>query len=165
MAKKKRARPRRVKRDVYEARLEELHIELVKLQYWVKQQGLRVVLVFEGRDAAGKGGMIRRITERVNPSGARGGAARAHRSPAHQMYIQRYVAHLPAAGEIVIFDRSWYNRPGVERVMGFCTEARAAIFSRAPVRGSSSNRHHLDQVLVLDVSEEEQEKRFRQRIV
>src|SRR6187200_1204992 len=113
----------RVKRQVYETRMAELNLELVRMQYWVKQQGLKVVLIFEGRDAAGKGGTIKRLTAPLNPRGA---SVVALLAPSDRertyWYFQRYVAHLPAAGEIVILDRSWYNRGGVERVMGFCTE-------------------------------------------
>src|ERR1700753_2616916 len=107
-------------RKEYEAELTRLDLELVKLQYWIKQSGERVVLIFEGRDAAGKGGTIKRIIEPLNPRGARvvalGTPSDRERT---QWYFQRYVAHLPAAGELVLFDRSWYNRAGVERVMGF----------------------------------------------
>jgi polyphosphate kinase 2 len=116
----------------YERQLARLHTELVKLQYWVKQKGLRIVLVFEGRDAAGKGGTIKRIVEPLNPRGctvvALGTPSDRERT---QWYFQRYVAHLPAAGEIVVFDRSWYNRAGVERVMGFCTDLEYREFLRS----------------------------------
>src|SRR4051795_11127423 len=113
----------RVKRDVYETRMAELNLELVRLQYWVKQEGLKVVLIFEGRDAAGKGGTIKRLTEPLNPRGATVVALPAPSDRERtQWYFQRYAAHLPAAGEIVIFDRSWYNRGGVKRVLGFCTD-------------------------------------------
>jgi len=112
----------RLKRKEYESQMTKLQAELCKLQAWVKYKGLRVIVVFEGRDAAGKGGTIRAITERVSPRVFR---LVALPTPSDreksQMYIQRYVQHFPAAGEIVIFDRSWYNRAGVERVMGFCT--------------------------------------------
>ena len=122
----------RLKRADYEARLAELDLELVKLQYWVKHQGLKVVLIFEGRDAAGKGGTIKRLTEPLNPRGA---AVVALPAPSDrektQWYFQRYVAHLPAAGEIVILDRSWYNRGGVERVLGFCTDEEYREWLRA----------------------------------
>jgi polyphosphate kinase 2 (PPK2 family) len=116
----------------YEKEMKALQIELVKLQYWVKHTGLKVVLVFEGRDAAGKGGTIKRITEGLNPRGCR---VVALGTPSDRektrWYFQRYVAHLPSAGEIVIFDRSWYNRAGVEHVMGFCTDGEYAEFMRA----------------------------------
>ena len=103
-----------------------LHVELVKLQEWVKHKGLKVCIVFEGRDGAGKGGTIKAITERVSPRVFRVVALPAPTErEKSQMYVQRYLPHLPAAGEVVIFDRSWYNRAGVERVMGFCTEEQA----------------------------------------
>jgi polyphosphate kinase 2 (PPK2 family) len=125
-------RGRTMSKGDYEKEMKRLQIELVKLQYWVKHEGLKVVLVFEGRDAAGKGGMIKRLTEGLNPRGCR---VVALGTPSDrektQWYFQRYVAHLPSAGEIVIFDRSWYNRAGVERVMGFCTDAEYAEFMRA----------------------------------
>ena len=116
----------------YEKRLRKLHVELVKLQEWVKRQGLKVCIVFEGRDGAGKGGTIKALTERVSPRVFR---VVALPTPTEreksQMYIQRYAAHWPAAGEVVIFDRSWYNRAGVERVMGFCTEEQSKKFLSA----------------------------------
>ena len=122
----------RVKRAVYEERMAELHLELVRMQYWVKQQGLKVVLIFEGRDAAGKGGTIKRLTEPLNPRGATVVALPAPTErESTQWYFQRYVAHLPAAGEMVIFDRSWYNRGGVERVLGFCTKQEHAEWLRS----------------------------------
>jgi polyphosphate kinase 2 len=157
---------KRVKRDVYEARLGELSLELVRLQYWVKQQGLRIVLIFEGRDAAGKGGTIKRLTEPLNPRGATVVALPAPTERERtQWYFQRYVAHLPAAGEIVIFDRSWYNRGGVERVLGFCTKDEynewlrsCPEFERMLVRSG---------IIVLkywfSVSDAEQERRFQER--
>src|SRR5271168_1867532 len=113
---------RTLKRAKFERELKKLHVELVKLQEWVRQTGAKVVVVFEGRDAAGKGGVIKRITERVSPRVFRVVALPApSEREKTQMYIQRYLPHLPAAGEVVLFDRSWYNRAGVERVMGFCT--------------------------------------------
>src|SRR5262245_49763687 len=119
----------KLKRKDYEEELETLHVELVNLQEWVKLKGLKVCIVFEGRDGAGKGGTIKAITERVSPRVFR---VVALPSPTEreksQMYAQRYLPHLPAAGEIVIFDRSWYNRAGVERVMGFCTEQQVKEF-------------------------------------
>jgi polyphosphate kinase 2 len=139
----------------------------VKLQYWVKHKGLRVVLVFEGRDAAGKGGTIKRVTECLNPRGCR---VVALGTPSDrektQWYFQRYVAHLPAGGEIVIFDRSWYNRAGVERVMGFCSDAEYEEFMRAcPEFERMLVRSG---IVVLkywfSVSDEEQERRFQGRI-
>jgi polyphosphate kinase 2 len=119
----------RLKRKEYEKKLRELHVELVKLQEWVKREGKKVCVVFEGRDGAGKGGVIKAITERVSPRVFRvvAMAAPTEREKS-QMYVQRYLPHLPSGGEIVIFDRSWYNRAGVERVMGFCTEDEAKGF-------------------------------------
>jgi len=109
-------------RDEYEKTKKELQIELLKLQKWVKETGQRVVILFEGRDAAGKGGTIKRIMEHLNPRGARVVALdKPTEKEAGQWYFQRYIQHLPTAGEMVLFDRSWYNRAGVERVMGFCT--------------------------------------------
>jgi len=116
-------------RKEYELELVRLQIEMLKLQLWVKEHGERLVIVFEGRDAAGKGGAIRRFTEHVNPRGARIVALPAPTEVERsQWYLQRYVAHLPAGGEIVFFDRSWYNRAGVERVMGYATEAEVEQF-------------------------------------
>jgi len=150
----------------YERHLAQLHIELVKLQYWVKKQGLRVVLLFEGRDAAGKGGTIKRIVEPLNPRGctvvALGTPSDRERT---QWYFQRYVAHLPAAGEIVIFDRSWYNRAGVERVMGFCSDLEyreflrsCPEFERMLVRSGITLLKYW-----FSVSDAEQERRFQRR--
>src|ERR687894_2342531 len=125
------ASPSKLKRKEYEREMARLQLELVKLQHWVKHAGLRVVLVFEGRDAAGKGGVIKRIVEPLNPRGATivalGTPSDRERT---QWYFQRYINHFPAAGEIVLFDRSWYNRAGVERVMGFCTPKQHAEFIR-----------------------------------
>lgn len=152
---------------LYETELLRLQNELVKLQEWVKREGLKVVVVFEGRDAAGKGGVIKRITEPLNPRVARVVAlpAPTERELA-QWYFQRYVPHLPAAGEIVIFDRSWYNRAGVERVMGFCTEAQVEEFFRdAPEFERMLVRSGI--ILVkywFSVSDEEQDRRFQARI-
>jgi len=112
----------RLSTAVYERELRKLQIELVKLQLWIKERGLKVAVIFEGRDAAGKGGTIKRLTETLNPRIVRVVALPvATEKEKTQWYFQRYVAHLPAAGEMVVFDRSWYNRAGVERVMGFCT--------------------------------------------
>jgi polyphosphate kinase 2 (PPK2 family) len=112
----------RLGRASYEAQKRDLQIELLKLQRWTKESGSRLMVVFEGRDAAGKGGAIKRFTENLNPRGARVVALeKPTEKEQTEWYLQRYVAHLPAAGEIVLFDRSWYNRAGVERVMGFCT--------------------------------------------
>lgn len=125
------AKDGRLRKKVYEAELERLQVELVKLQEHVKAEGLRVVVIFEGRDAAGKGGVIKRISERTNPriirTVALGTPSDREKT---QWYFQRYVPHLPAAGEIVLFDRSWYNRAGVERVMGFATEEQVEEFFR-----------------------------------
>ena len=157
---------KRVKRDVYESRMAELQIELVRLQYWVKQQGLRVVLIFEGRDAAGKGGTIKRVTEPLNPRGATVVALPAPSDRERtQWYFQRYVTHLPAAGEIVIFDRSWYNRGGVERVLGFCTPEEHAEWMRSC---PEFERMLVRAGIILikywfSVSDAEQERRFQER--
>ena len=151
----------------YAKELARLQVELSHLQAWVKKSGARIVIIFEGRDAAGKGGVIKRITERVSPRVFRVVALPAPTDREKtQIYIQRYVQHLPAGGEIVIFDRSWYNRPGVERVMGFCSEKQARRFlEQAP--GFEATLVESGITLLkyfLDVSEEEQERRFRQRI-
>lgn len=113
----------KLRNDIYEKELARLQAELVKLQYWIKEKGLKVAVIFEGRDAAGKGGVIKRITEPLNPRNARVVALqKPTEKERNQWYFQRYVKHLPTAGEMVLFDRSWYNRAGVERVMGFCTD-------------------------------------------
>ena len=133
----------------------------------MKASGARIVIIFEGRDAAGKGGVIKRLTERVSPRVFRVVALPAPTDREKtQMYIQRYLAHLPAAGEVLIFDRSWYNRPGVERVMGYCTEEQARRFLELAPRFEAAIVESGVQILkyFLDVSEEEQERRFRQRI-
>jgi polyphosphate kinase 2 len=151
----------------YEEELERLQGELVKLQYWVVEKGLRVVIVFEGRDAAGKGGVIKRITERVSPRVFR---VVALPSPTErektQVYIQRYMNHLPAAGEVVMFDRSWYNRLGVEKVMGFCSNDEYERFLR---ECPAIEQFFIDEGVILikywfDVGMEEQAKRFQGRI-
>ena len=135
----------------YERELARLHVELVKLQQWVVHKGLKVCIVFEGRDGAGKGGTIKAITERVSPRVFRVVALPAPTErEKSQMYVQRYIPHLPAAGEIVIFDRSWYNRAGVERVMGFCTEEQVKRFlGLAPGgrKGDHRIRHHPAEIL------------------
>src|SRR5213596_2781788 len=119
----------KLKRKKYEKELRRLQAELCRLQEWVKHKGLRIIIVFEGRDGAGKGGTIRAITERVSPRVFRLVALPAPSDrEKSQMYIQRYMAHFPAGGEIVIFDRSWYNRAGVEHVMGFCSEDEHETF-------------------------------------
>jgi polyphosphate kinase 2 len=121
--------PARMKRAVYEQELERLQVELVHLQQWIVASGTKVCIVFEGRDGAGKGGVIKRITERVSPRVFRVVALPAPTERERtQMYLQRYVPHFPAGGEVVIFDRSWYNRAGVERVMGFCTPEQTERF-------------------------------------
>ena len=153
-------------RRIYFRELFRLQGELVKLQDWVKNTGHKVVILFEGRDAAGKGGVIKRITQRLNPRVARVAALPAPNDRERtQWYFQRYVAHLPAAGEIVLFDRSWYNRAGVERVMGYCTEEEARAFlKQAPVFEKMLVD---DGVLLfkywLTVDQAEQEERFAER--
>jgi polyphosphate kinase len=153
-------------RAFYEEELKRLQFELVRLQYWVKERGQRIVIIFEGRDAAGKGGMIKRLTEPLNPRGVRLVAlGKPSDTEQTQWYFQRYVEHLPAAGEIVIFDRSWYNRAGIEHVMGFCSDDEYWEFMRACPE--------FERLLVgagihlikywLSVSDEEQERRFQER--
>jgi polyphosphate kinase len=154
-------------KHMYEDELAKLQVELVKLQEWIKYKGLRVVVLFEGRDAAGKGGSIKRITESLNPRVCRVVALGVPTEKEKtQWYFQRYVPHLPAAGEMVLFDRSWYNRAGVERVMGFCTEAEYWDFLRScPSFETMLIRSGI--VLIkywFSVSDKEQEKRFIQRI-
>jgi polyphosphate kinase 2 len=156
----------KIDKKFYDKELERLQLELVKFQYWIKKQNLRVCLVFEGRDAAGKGGTIKRIHSPLNPRGARVIAlSKPSSTEQSQWYFQRYIQHLPAAGEIVIFDRSWYNRAGVERVMGFCTEAEHEEFMRAcPDFERMLVRSGI--ILIkywITVDEEEQELRFRER--
>ena len=159
--------PGKLKRKVYETELARLQVELVKLQEWIKQEGLKVVVIFEGRDAAGKGGVIKRITQSLNPRICRivalGTPTEREQT---QWYFQRYVPHLPAGGEMVLFDRSWYNRAGVERVMGFCTEDEYREFLRSC---PEFERMLVRSGLVLikywfSVSDEEQERRFQARI-
>ena len=131
---------KKMKRKPYEKELARLEIELVKLQEWIKAEGLRVVVVFEGRDSAGKGGVIKRITRRLNPRVVHVVALPTPTDrEKSQYYLQRYIPHLPAAGEMVLFDRSWYNRLGVERVMGFCTEEEYQRFSCSARRSSSAS--------------------------
>ncbi len=166
-AKNKPSKGAKLSRKDYEAEIEKLHAELVKLQYWVTTKGLKVVVVFEGRDAAGKGGVIKRITERVSPRVFRVVALPApSEREKTQLYFQRYFNHFPAAGEIVIFDRSWYNRAGVERVMGFCSRQEYERFLRDP---PEYERAMVDEGIILikywfDVGMDEQERRFRARI-
>src|ERR1700722_19265936 len=151
----------KLERKKFESALEKLHVELVKLQLWVKHKGLKVAIIFEGRDAAGKGGIIKRITERVSPRVFRVIALPAPTErEKSQMNIQRYVPHLPAAGEIVIFDRSWYNRALVERVMGFCTqEELRKFFAYTPAVEKAIVASGVTLLKYwLEVSEEEQTK-------
>jgi polyphosphate kinase 2 len=162
-----RAERHKIANDVYEQELARLQIELVKMQEWVKHRGLRVCVVFEGRDAAGKGGVIKRITESLNPRICR---VVALSSPSERertsWYFQRYVAHLPSAGEIVLFDRSWYNRAGVEHVMGFCSDEEYNEFLRScPEFEQMLIRSGI--ILVkywFSVSDAEQERRFQSRM-
>jgi len=158
---------KRMKRKKYEKELHRLQVELVSLQEWVKQSGARICIVFEGRDTAGKGGTIKALTERVSPRVFRVVALPApSEREKSQLYVQRYISHFPAAGEVVIFDRSWYNRAGVERVMGFCTPQETEAFLQlAPV---------IERVMVdsgiqlikywLEVNREEQTERLESRI-
>ena len=157
----------KVDNEYYEQELERLQLELVKQQEFIRARGLKVVVIFEGRDAAGKGGAIQRITEALNPRAARVVALAAPTDrEKSQWYFQRYVAHLPAAGEMVLFDRSWYNRAGVERVLGFATEEEQAEFLRSC---PEFERQLVRSGIVLlkywfSVSDEEQEKRFQARL-
>jgi polyphosphate kinase 2 len=156
-----------VDKKFYISELSRLQVELVKLQEWVRIKGLKVVIIFEGRDAAGKGGVIKRITDSLNPRICRIVALPAPTEREKtQWYFQRYVAHLPAAGEIVLFDRSWYNRAGVERVMGFCSEEEHSEFLRS---GPEFERMLVRSGIILikywfSVSNKEQELRFQARI-
>lgn len=157
----------RLDRRLYEQELARLQVELVKMQYWIKQVGTRLILVFEGRDAAGKGGTIKRITEPLNPRGcnvvALGTPSDRQRT---QWYFQRYAEHFPAAGEIVLFDRSWYNRGGVEKVMGFCTPVQVEEFYQScPEFERMLVRSGITLIKYwFSVSDEEQEARFRSRL-
>ena len=157
----------KLKSKIYEKELRRLHVELVKLQEWAVHTGAKICVIFEGRDGAGKGGVIKAITERVSPRVFRVAALPAPTErEKSQMYIQRYVPHLPAGGEIVIFDRSWYNRAGVERVMGFCTDEQAKRFLDT-VPGMEKSIVESGIILLkywLEVSEEEQTKRLASRI-
>jgi polyphosphate kinase 2 len=160
-------KPGKMKRKEHEREMAKLQVELVKLQRWVVQEGLRAIIVFEGRDAAGKGGTIKRIRERVSPRVFRHVALpKPTEREKSEMYIQRYIAHFPAAGEVVIFDRSWYNRAGVEHVMGFCTDQQYEEFlQKTPL----VEQWITDQGIILikywlEVSEEEQDRRFKARI-
>ncbi len=159
--------PEKLKAKAYEKQLRKLHVELVKLQEWVKHDGVKVCILFEGRDGAGKGGVIKAITERVSPRVFRVVALPAPTDREKtQMYVQRYLAHLPAAGEIVLFDRSWYNRAGVERVMGFCSEKAAQRFLKAvpQVEKAMTESGIILLKYWLEVSMDEQERRLRGRI-
>jgi polyphosphate kinase 2 len=161
------ARPTKVPRKIYKRELLRLQEELVKMEDWVVASGLRVVVVFEGRDAAGKGGTIKRITEYLNPRTTRIAALpKPTDRETTQWYFQRYVAELPAAGEIVLFDRSWYNRAGVERVLGFCTPEEYRVFlQQCPIfeRMLIDDGIHLTKYW-FSVSDEEQELRFKARV-
>ncbi len=154
-------------RKDYETELARLEIELVKAQAWIKEKGLKVAVIFEGRDSAGKGGVIKRITYRMSPRVARVVALQAPtEKEKSQWYFQRYVEHLPSAGEMVLFDRSWYNRAGVEKVMGFCTKAQYDEFM-ATVNGFELALVASGTILVkywLDIADETQEERFAERI-
>ena len=155
------------KKYKYVEELAHLQVELIKLQEWVRLRGAKVAVVFEGRDAAGKGGVIKRIAESLNPRVCRIAAlATPTERERSQWYFQRYVAHLPAAGEIVLFDRSWYNRAGVERVMGFCTDAEYKEFLRAcPLFEEMLIRSGIFLIKYwFSVNDEEQERRFQDRI-
>lgn len=157
----------KISNSAYEKELARLQIELVKLQEWVKHTGHRVAIVFEGRDAAGKGGTIKRITEAMNPRICQVVALPAPTERQQsQWYFQRYVAHLPAAGEIIIFDRSWYNRAGVEHVMGFCTQDEYKEFMRScPEFERMLVRAGIQLIKYwFSVSDEEQERRFQKRL-
>jgi polyphosphate kinase 2 len=159
--------PEKLSRKDYERELEKLQIELCVLQDWVKDQGARIIVVFEGRDAAGKGGVIRRMVERVSPRVFRVVALPAPSDrEKSQMYIQRYLTHFPGAGEIVIFDRSWYNRAGVECVMGFCTkEQHRKFLEHCPI----FEKYIVGSGILLfkywlEVGNEEQKRRFEARV-
>jgi polyphosphate kinase 2 len=157
----------KMSRKDFDKELEKLQVELCRLQEWVQHEGLRIVVVFEGRDAAGKGGVIKRITERVSPRVFRVVALPAPSDREKtQMYVQRYVPHFPAAGEIILFDRSWYNRAGVERVMGFCSDRQYERFLRVC---PEFEREIIEEGIILvkyffDVSQDVQERRFMARI-
>lgn len=167
VAKNKKKKARKLDKQTYEAELAKMQVELVKLQEWIKHEGLRVVVVFEGRDAAGKGGSIKRITQSLSPRVCRVVALPAPTEREKtQWYFQRYVQHLPAAGEMVLLDRSWYNRAGVERVMGFCSDEEYKEFLRSC---PEFERMLVRSGIILikywfSVSDEEQERRFQGRI-
>jgi len=158
---------KKLSKKAFEKKLEKLQLELVRLQEWVRHTGERVAVVFEGRDAAGKGGVIRRISDPLNPRFCRIAALdKPSERESTQWYFQRYAAHLPSAGEIVLFDRSWYNRAGVERVMGFCTDEQYDEFLHScPQFEELLTRSGIRLIKYwFSVSDEEQEKRFRGRI-
>jgi polyphosphate kinase 2 len=160
-------KPGKLKRKDFDRHLAKLQAELVKVQLWVKREGRRIIVVFEGRDTAGKGGVIRRITERVSPRVFRVVALPAPTDREQsQLYIQRYLTHFPSAGEIVIFDRSWYNRAGVERVMGFCSEADTQRFLQlCPVWERTVVDSGIQLIKYwLEISQDEQTRRFESRI-
>ena len=160
-------KPEKLSSKDYEKELEKLQGELVKLQFWVRKKGAKVIVIFEGRDAAGKGGVIKRITERVSPRVFKVVALPAPTEREKtQLYIQRYIKHFPAAGEIVLFDRSWYNRAGVERVMGFCSDYEYERFMRMTPAFEQALGDN-DIILIkywFDVSMDEQQRRFQDRI-
>jgi polyphosphate kinase len=159
--------PEKMKRKAYERELHKLQVRLCKLQDWVKEKGLRVVIVFEGRDAAGKGGTIKALTEKVSPRVFRVNALPAPSDrQKSQIYIQRYIEQFPAAGEVVIFDRSWYNRAGVESVMGFCTEHECKRFLELcpPVEQFMTDGGLILLKIWLEVGQSEQKRRFEARI-
>lgn len=167
MAEEKIGNTKKIEKKFYEKELERLQVELVKLQEWVRHTGMKVVVIFEGRDAAGKGGSIKRITEALNPRVCRVAALPAPTErEKSQWYFQRYVEHLPSAGEIVLFDRSWYNRAGVERVMGFCSDDEYQEFLRScPEFERMLVRSGITLIKYwFSVSDEEQERRFKDRI-
>ncbi|MFT6583595.1 MAG: polyphosphate kinase 2, partial [Alphaproteobacteria bacterium] len=158
---------KKLSKKAFEKELEKLQLELVRLQEWVRHTGERVAVVFEGRDAAGKGGVIRRISDPLNPRFCRIAALdKPSERESTQWYFQRYAAHLPSAGEIVLFDRSWYNRAGVERVMGFCTDEQYDEFLHScPQFEELLARSGIKLIKYwFSVSDEEQEKRFLGRI-
>jgi polyphosphate kinase 2 len=160
--------PGKMRRKEFEKELEKLQVELVRLQTWVQAKGARIIVVFEGRDTAGKGGVISRITARTSPRVYRHVALPAPSDrEKSQIFIQRYIAHFPAAGEIILFDRSWYNRAGIERVMGFVSDEEAERFLRltpAVEREIAVNMGIILRKYFLDVSQDEQRRRFEARI-
>lgn len=163
----KNNKKKKLNKKFYEKELQKLQVELVKLQEWIKEKGLKVVVIFEGRDAAGKGGVIKRITQSLNPRICRVVAlGTPTEKEKTQWYFQRYVPHLPAAGEMVLFDRSWYNRAGVEKVMGFCTDEEYREFLRScPEFERMLVRSGIKLIkYYFSVSDEEQERRFQARI-